>query len=372
MPLAPALTESMDQWLDDLAERQVSQHTVTNYRSALHQFKDWLGKRSGTQELSSLRVHTFVSYIKTLQARHLAQTTLHAHIGVLTRWLHDLVDYGHLMGGIPNRLERMVTPDGVRDTLERLVGPKPPLVAPRVPDLRELPNYYGDCVQHWLQAREGMLPSLKDHIANREYLSLLRNQALIGALFSSGGRIHEVLSLQVAQVHRRGRVVDAPVIAGKGRKQRPLRLDADARSWIGDYLTARRPYFAAAPAVFISHGPRGVGQQLSTVTGWRVVKNAADALADQRMIEGASREEIQDLRDVSPHSIRHYMAQAMLDEGAEYKDIAALFGHSSTSVTEQVYAQLSPDRVLEIADTFAPRRARRRTSAPRTNRNDGE
>jgi integrase/recombinase XerD len=182
-------------------------------------------------------------------------------------------------------------------------------------------------------------------------------------LFASGGRIHEVLSLGVGQVQVRGRIVAAPVIAGKGRKQRPLRLDEDARAWIGEYLIARQPSFAAAPALFISHGPRGAGQQLTTVTGWRIVKNAADALADQRMVAGASSAELRDLRAVSPHSIRHYVAQAMLDEGAEYKDIAALFGHSSTSVTEQVYARLDPERTLEIADTFAPRRAPRR---PRT------
>lgn len=82
------------------------------------------------------------------------------------------------------------------------------------------------------------------------------------------------------------------------------------------------------------------------------------------MSDGATADEIRDLRAVSPHSIRHYMDQAMLDEGAEYKDIATIFGHSSTSVTEQVYAQLDPDRVQEVADTCAPRRARRQTSAP--------
>lgn len=181
--------------MDDLEERQVSAHTVTTYRSALHQFRDWLGNLSGIQELSNLRVHTCTVYIKMLQARGLIQTTLHAHIGVLTRWLQHLVDYGDLPGSIPDRLERMVTPDGVRDTLERLVGPKPPLVAPRIPDLRDLPNYYGDCLARWLLAHPGIVPAPDDPLAFRDYLSLLRNQALIGTLFSSGGRIHEVLSL---------------------------------------------------------------------------------------------------------------------------------------------------------------------------------
>ncbi len=252
------------------------------------------------------------------------------------------------------------TPAGIRDLLERLVGPKPPLVAPRVPDLRELPNYYPAQLQAFLAARGGVPPSPREAVPHRDYLSLLRNQALIGALFSSGGRINEVLSLTVRQVRVRGAIVSAAEITGKGRKQRPLRLDEDARIWIGQYLQARRDRFTTAEAVFISHGPRGAGGRLTAVAGWRIVKAAADGLADQRLAEGASPDEARDLREVSPHKIRHFVAQAMLDEGADYKDIAAIFGHSSASVTETVYARLDDGRMLEIADTFAPRRARPR------------
>jgi integrase len=46
----------------------------------------------------------------------------------------------------------------------------------------------------------------------------------------------------------------------------------------------------------------------------------------------------------------------MLDEEANYTDIVAILGHSSSLVTETMYARLAEDRMLEIADTFAPRR----------------
>lgn len=61
------------------------------------------------------------------------------------------------------------------------------------------------------------------------------------------------------------------------------------------------------------------------------------------------------MRGVSPHSLRHYLVQAMLDEGADYKDITAILGHSSSVVTEQFYARLGDERTMEIANTFAPR-----------------
>lgn len=222
-----------------------------------------------------------------------------------------------------------------------------------MPDLRRLPAYYDEQLHHFLQAHR--VPSVTEPIPLRTYLNLLRNRALIATLFSTGGRINEVLGLTVAQVRRGNRITDAVAVTGKGRKRRPLRLDELARSWIAAYLDARQPMFPQAAAVFISHGPNSAGKQLSDVSAWKIVKVAAAALADVRREEGADEDEITALRAVSPHSLRHYLAQAMLDEGADYKDIAAILGHSSSVVTEQVYARLDDERALEIADTFTPR-----------------
>lgn len=73
------------------------------------------------------------------------------------------------------------------------------------------------------------------------------------------------------------------------------------------------------------------------------------------MQEGAGVEARRDLRSVSPHSLRHSLAQAMLDEGVDDKDSTAIFGHSSSVVTEQFYARLDEDRTIKPADTCAPR-----------------
>lgn len=86
------------------------------------------------------------------------------------------------------------------------------------------------------------------------------------------------------------------------------------------------------------------------MTGWRVVKAAADTLADEALAAGAPAAEVRTLQAVSPHAIRHYVAQYILEEGGlAYQDIPAIFGHASAVVTEQVYARLSEDRLLEIA-----------------------
>lgn len=361
MTVGPTLATALDDWLTDLAERQLSGRTITTYRSALRQFHQWAEAQPTTVELHTLQLSTFQAFIAALKARKLHQHTILDYIGVLTRWLQDLVNEGELGEGIPTGRGKRLQPAGVRERLERLVERRAPRVAPRIPDLRDLPNYYPQCLATFLVSRNEVPPTPAEAVPFRNYLTLLRNQALVGALFASGGRISEVLSLQTAQVRHLGTIMDAAQITGKGRKQRPLRLDEDARSWIGQYLRARAGHpqstISHAAALFISHGPRGAGAQLTAVTGWRVVKAAADALADTALAAGAAPREVRALHAVSPHAIRHYVAQYMLEEGGlAYQDIAAIFGHASAVVTEQVYARLSEERVLELADTAAPRR----------------
>jgi integrase/recombinase XerD len=189
-----------------------------------------------------------------------------------------------------------------------MVGRRKPPVAPRIPDLRDLPNYYPQCLAAWLAAWGGVFPTPAESRAFRDYFTLLRNQALVGTLFSTRGRINGVLGLTVRHVRQGGTIVTAVPITGKGRKERPLRLDEDAHTWIAQYLQTRQPLFGAAPALFISHGPRGAGSCLTDVTGWRIVKMAADALPNDQVAEGASETAVQNLRAVAPHAIRHYVA----------------------------------------------------------------
>lgn len=361
MTVGASIEAAIEQWLADLTEQQRSPDTVATYRSAIHQFRAWIAERPEVVELETLRVSLLAAYIHAAIGRKLHRHTILAYIGVLTRWLQDLVNQGELDTGIPNQRGRRIPPAGVRDLLERMVGRRTPPVAPRIPDLRDLPNYYPQALAAWVAARAGVVPTPAESRAFRDYLTLLRNQALVGTLFSTGGRINEVLGLTVRQVRQGGMIVSAVPITGKGRKERPLRLDEDARSWIAQYLDARQPLFGTASALFISHGPRGAGNRMTDVTGWRVVKLAADALADAEVAAGATEASVQNLRAVSPHAIRHYVVQAMLDEGADYKDIAAILGHSSSLVTETVYARLDNERMLEVADTFAPRRRRTTT-----------
>ena len=340
-------------WLDEVRDTR-SAETEKTYRYALRVFAAWWTAEQLSPAITALTVAELKRYVSSLQGRRLADRTLHMYVDVLCRWLTHLVAQGELLG-IPGSRGKLLAPSGVKQQLVRTLAKLPPAVAPRMPDLTPLPAYYAQALATFLAGRGGQVPPCDERAAHRTYLNLLRNQALIAVLFSSGGRINELLDLQLPQVRAHGVVRDAVAVQGKGRKKRSIYLNTETRTAITAYLAARAAAFPAARSLFISHGPKASGARLSDTSAWRIVKAAAEALADVRMVAGVDAAELAALRAISPHSLRHFFAQGMLDEGADYKDIAAALGHSSTAVTEQVYAQQSVAQTLEVVATFAPR-----------------
>jgi integrase len=55
------------------------------------------------------------------------------------------------------------------------------------------------------------------------------------------------------------------------------------------------------------------------------------------------------LEGVSQHVLRHSAAVHMAEAGVPMSEIAQFLGHSSTSVTERVYARYSPDHLRRAA-----------------------
>lgn len=60
-----------------------------------------------------------------------------------------------------------------------------------------------------------------------------------------------------------------------------------------------------------------------------------------------------ELEDVTPHTLRHTAATWMAERGVPMRVISLQLGHSSTDVTERVYAKHSPEYLAEATDALA-------------------
>lgn len=334
-----SLPEWIERWLADVAATHASPATARNYRVAAGSFAAFTrGVPAGTPIDAAL----VARYVRSLS--RLAPRTQHSYTGAVLRFLDYLAGEG-VLKGIPAENGRSVAIDGLRLRVRSLLPPPPLPEAPELPDLRRLITFY----DRMPAASEGQI------VDERVLLNQQRNSALLHTLFSTAGRIAEVLGLNAKQVRRLdGSIATGVEVTGKGRKRRPLLLRDHARDRLRIYLQARQALFPGAAPLFISHGPRNAGGRLSAVTGWRIVTTAAGAYADRLRVEGADEAIVASVESVTPHSLRHFVALYLLNEGVQLSEVASILGHSSTTVTEQVYAAHRRSQLAETHDTFAP------------------
>jgi len=172
----------------------------------------------------------------------------------------------------------------------------------------------------------------------------LRDFAILELLYSSGGRVSEIVGVNTADISI-SKTADADVtvlkLRGKGSKERLVPLGKFAVAAIEDYFTRTRPALAAKnsksePALFLN----ARGKRLSRQSAWQIVLDAAVATG----LEGR----------VSPHVFRHSYATHLLDGGADIRVVQELLGHSSVTTT-QIYTLITIDKVRETYSTAHPR-----------------
>ena len=322
-----------DAWAESQRRRRkpLASATIESYCDGWRTFSAW-AEREDKREISQLAANDLGRWIDSLYGKSdgTVQTYAHGALAVC-KFLAE-------RGELPHELAVMRM--HLRDALPRAPAGR----APDVPDLRRLVSFYD------AEPPQGETGSKQE----RERLNTLRNAALLHTLFSTGARISEILALTVPAVRDdNGAISPRVFVVGKGERRRAVFLRPHAQRRLERYLAARRVAFPHADALLISHGPRGAGQSLHRISAWKIVTLASYGLADQFEQEGR-RIEARRLREVTPHTFRHFVATWLLNEGAQLSEVSALLGHANTRITEQYYARHTDDRLQELHDQFSP------------------
>lgn len=305
--------------------------TIDSYIDGWQAFATW-ALREEKRELTLLAPNDLGRWIDSLRGKSdgTVQTYAHGALAVC-KFLAERNMLPH---------ELVVMRMHLRDALPRVPAQR----APEVPDLRRLVGFYDT-----EQATGEQGTKLE-----RERLNGLRNAALLHLLFSTGARISELLSITTRGIRGdNGEISPRVYVVGKGERKRAVFVRPHAKRKLERYLAVRRVAFPQAEPLFISHGPRGAGQSLHRVSAWKIVTSAAFGLADELDTEGR-RSEARNLREVTPHTFRHFVATWLLNEGAQLSEVSALLGHANTRITEQYYARHTDDRLHELHDQFSP------------------
>lgn len=349
------LGEAKDAYLNRATLK--SQHTLDAYRRSIELLFEFLQDRNATILLPIQRKKFVIADEVPLSAfsnddapilLHFAQwllspstgqrgdnrpykeSTVELRISGVQNWFQYLDDHGWLPPDFPISKAKRIVHDELQAKSAAFSAPSPPEHIEEV-------IYYYDSQQ---PPKHLQKPDADPERIQRWELTRLRNRALLHALAETGGRISEVLSLNLSDFPPRyleqNEVLRVEVM-GKGGHPYYLRF-YDTLPAIRAYIRTRgsnlRATLKGDVPLFVSHDPRYDGNRMSRVVAWRVVQRASKALG---------------LRSITPHDFRHWRATQLINAGHSLDVVQDYLGHRSVETTRAYYAHTDPLRVDDAA-----------------------
>ncbi|QPH53941.1 site-specific tyrosine recombinase XerD [Pontivivens ytuae] len=298
-----SVTGTAERWLpaflDALrAERDASDNTLAAYARDIGLFIEHMGHRPAAEATRA----DIEAWIAALEAEGLATTTRARRLSAIRQFF------------------RFAQAEGWRedDPAALIRGPTKPRTLPGTLTLGEV---------------DRLLAAARTH--GRTEAERLRNTALLEMLYATGLRVTELVSLPVAAVRGRPRMI---LVKGKGGRDRMVPLSEDAQDALTAWLEARDAAEDARPRgtppsrfLFPSRSKAG---HLTRVSFFLMLKQIA---VEAGLSPGK----------ISPHKLRHAFATHLLQGGADLRAIQMLLGHADISTTE-IYTHVLDERLKEL------------------------
>ncbi|MBI3527793.1 MAG: site-specific tyrosine recombinase XerD [Betaproteobacteria bacterium] len=297
MPTNEAL---LDEFCDALwLEDGLSRNTLESYRRDLRLFSAWLSADRGKTLLQAQRVDLldYLAYKFQRKARPRSAARL---LSSLKRFYRFLLRENRIQG----------------DPTLQVESPKLPRSLPKILTEEDV---------------DGLLAA-----PNVETPLGLRDKSMLEALYASGLRVSELVTMQVAQLSQDMGVVR---VVGKGSKERLVPVGEEALTWIRRYMDNARPEILAgrqADALFITSR----GASMTRQAFWYLIRRYADRAGIRK--------------GISPHTLRHAFATHLLNHGADLRVVQMLLGHADISTT-QIYTHVARERLKQLHAKHHPR-----------------
>ena len=297
-----------DQFLNySRIERGLSNNSLAAYTRDLQRFSDFLVTHS--IEFLDFQEEKLEDFIADLNRSDLAVSTINRVLSTLRSF------FGYL-----ERDHQISNP------MKNVESRKVPLRLPKALTVAEM-------------------SSLIDGATADDGIVSMRNRAILELLYSTGGRVSEIIGLNVSDVTEiKSDSSDIRVVKlrGKGGKERIVPMGSFSIKALDDYVVRVRPALLQknrknkSDALFLNQQ----GTRISRQSAWQIV---VDSAKRSGLSEG-----------ISPHVFRHSFATHLLDGGADIRVVQELLGHSSVTTT-QIYTLVTIDKIRESYSLAHPR-----------------
>lgn len=274
-----------------LADRDCAERTLRGYLSDLLQFADWFEQVNGEalrpERITPSDVKRYKDFLLNTQRR--AASTINRRLAALSAFAKWAQQAG-------------------------LIHSDPTVYVKSVKQVRRAPKWLNKSEQFALQrAIEKDLQVSRLRYPKR-FTTRRRDASIALFLLNTGLRVGELIAMCLGDVQLSDRKGNVRVQNGKGRKQRQVPLNAEARAAIQDWFAVRPE--TDNDQVWV--GVEGQSEGLSA----RSVQRILERYATQAGLE-----------TLTPHTCRHTVAKNLLDSGVGLEKVAALLGHESISTT---------------------------------------
>ena len=164
-----------------------------------------------------------------------------------------------------------------------------------------------------------------------------RDRAIIEVLFSCGLRVSELCGLLMSLLYLQEGYIH---VHGKGNKDRLVPISPAAIRELQNWFAVRNTLdIKPGEEDFVFLTPQR-GKHMSRITVFHNIKQYAAAAGIQKTL--------------SPHTLRHSFATALLQGGANLRAIQAMLGHESIATTE-IYTHVDRQHLREEILLHHPR-----------------
>ena len=172
-----------------------------------------------------------------------------------------------------------------------------------------------------------------------------RNRAIVEVLFSCGLRVSELVSLRLTNLYIEERYVR---VMGKGSKERLVPISSKALKEL-DLWFVDRKQMKIKPGeedyVFLNR------------RGAHLTRTMILIMIKQQAVEAGIK------KTISPHTLRHSFATALLEGGADLRAIQVMLGHESIGTTE-IYTHIDMSTLRQEILDHHPRNKKSISSLP--------
>lgn len=170
---------------------------------------------------------------------------------------------------------------------------------------------------------------------------MIRDQAIMEVLYSSGIRCSELINIKITDIDVRTRTIR---VYGKNMKERYVPFSEDAKNSIMEYSKSLRK-------VLLEKSTKLESKKLL------FLNSKGDALTSRGLeyiLTTIEKKSVLNLGfSLHPHVFRHTFATRLLDKGADIKIIQELLGHESINTT-QIYTHVSKESLISEYNKYFP------------------